>query len=273
MHGRTTIKIVVTDVPHCRYWRYTYQRTACHVPSLASIWIFLEMPSFMFARFELFYRVLGTASVECILKVSLCDHVEHTWDPLSPECGAYHHNREKASLHRGWNPETSRYAHLNTREEWRQGSMHRIPRRTICRWHQLTVQPLFCLMSLWGLKLAWPLWPKLSSPSVNRSRSSSAERRPWIAQVGEWLSCVLDDKYRGSNPGKGTVLFFHRMVVCSGAYPASSPETNGGFLRGSDHSPPSGTEVKYAWSRNSTCPYIIINGWLAFVAAAASVVS
>jgi len=114
---------------------------------------------------------------------------------------------------------------------------------------------------------------KLSSPFGNRSRSSRAGRLSWLAQVGQWLSCGIDEKYRGSITGKGTVLFLHGMVVCSGAYPASSSPTNGGFRHGIERSPPSSTEVKYLWSRNSTCPYITINGWIAFVAATTSVIS
>jgi hypothetical protein len=81
---------------------------------------------------------------------------------------------------------------------------------------------------------------------------------------GEWLSGIalcygLEDRGVRVPAGAGNFSLHHRVQTDSGAHPASYPTVTGGsFSRGkaagreTDHSPPSGAEVKNAWSCTST---------------------
>jgi hypothetical protein len=80
----------------------------------------------------------------------------------------------------------------------------------------------------------------------------------------QWLGCWLDD--RGSilvRDNQRTLSLRQRVQTGSGAHPASYLMAAGSSSlrvkrsgRETDHSPPSGAEVKNAWSYTSTHPYV-----------------
>jgi len=84
-----------------------------------------------------------------------------------------------------------------------------------------------------------------------------------VAQSVQWLSYALDDRDSILGRGNCGISFLHHCVHTSSEFhPASCPVGTGGSYpvvkrpgRVSDHSPPSGAEVKNAWSYTSTPQY------------------